>query len=151
MATIDGAWAEVEEAGPRLLVRWGGEGFDQVKADFRRLFPRHRDAIYLPEERAWSLPREHMRRLEAWLAMWFAQEAVTWERPARRPAPAPALALAPAYRVLYLVEGAPAELVEAARRVLAKRYHPDAGGTDEAMAAINAAADRILLSAAQGG
>jgi len=128
-------------------VRWGGEGFDEIKADFRRRWPRHRDAVYLPEERAWSLPREHMRGLQAWLALWFDQEAVAWERPAR---PAPAPAPAPAYRTLYLVEGAPAELVEAARRVLAKRYHPDAGGTDGAMAAINAAAD-LLLAAAQGG
>jgi len=150
MATIAGAWAEVEEAGPRLLVRWGGEGFDEIKADFRRRFPRHRDAVYLPEQRAWSLPREHMRHLEAWLALWFEEEAVAWERPARRPAPAQALALASSYKVLYLSEGAPAELVEAARRVLAKRHHPDAGGTDEAMAAINAAAD-LLLAAAQSG
>jgi len=141
-ATIDGAWAEVEEAGSRLLVRWGGEGFDQVKADFRRRFPRHRDAVYLPEQRAWSLPREHMRGLQAWLALWFSEEAVAWQRPTRRPAPAPTLA--PAYRTLYLVEGAPAELVEAARRVLAKRHHPDAGGDEETMRAINAAADLLL-------
>jgi len=149
-ATIDGAWAEVEEAGPRLLVRWGGAGFDELKADFRRRFPRHREAVYLPEQKAWSLPREHMRGLEAWLALWFDQEAVAWERPARRQAPAQALALASSYQVLYLVEGAPAELVEAARRVLAKRYHPDAGGDEETMRAINAAAD-LLLSAAHKG
>ncbi len=146
MAAIAGAWAEVEEAGLRLLVRWGGAGFDELKADFRRRFPRHGDAVYLPEERAWSLPREHMRRLEAWLAMWLDQEAVAWERPTR-PAPVQALALAPAYRVLYLVEGAPIELVEAARRVLAKRYHPDAGGDEETMRAINAAADLLLAAA----
>lgn len=35
-------------------------------------------------------------------------------------------------------------------RVLATCYHPDAGVTDEAMAAINAAAD-LLLSAAHNG
>ncbi len=115
-----------------------------MKADFRRHFPRHRDAVYLPEERSWSVPREHMRGLEAWLALWFDQEAVAWGRPARRPAPAQALALASSYKVLYLVEGAPAELVEAARRVLAKRHHPDVGGDEETMRAINAAADRIL-------
>ncbi len=142
MATIDGAWAEVEEAGPRLLVRWGGEGFDQVKADFRRRFPRHRDAIYSPERRAWSVPREYLRRLEAWAAMWFDDEATTWERQAAAPT-----VPATAYQVLCLTPDAPSELVEAARRILAKRYHPDAGGTDEAMAAINRAAD-VLLAAA---
>jgi len=146
MAPIDGAWAEVEEAGSRLLVRWGGAGFDEIKADFRRRFPRHRDAVYLPEQRAWSIPREHMRRLEAWLALWFDEDAVAWERPTR-PAPAPALALASSYRVLHLQETAPRELVEAARRTLARLHHPDAGGTDEAMAAINAAADLLLAAA----
>ncbi len=147
-APIDGAWAEVEEAGSRLLVRWGGAGFDELKADFRRRFPRHGDAVYLPEQRAWSVPREHTRRLEAWLAMWVDAEAVAWDRSTRRPAPAQALALASSYKVLHLTDDAPIELVEAARRVLSKRYHPDAGGTDQAMAAINAAADFLLAQRA---
>jgi len=47
--------------------------------------------------------------------------------------------LASAYQVLHLREGAPRERIEAARRVLARRYHPDLGGTDEAMQQINGA------------
>ncbi len=142
---IDGAWAEVEEAGPRLLVRWGGAGFDELKADFRRRFPRHRDAIYLPEQRAWSVPREHMRGLQAWLALWVDAEAVRWERPPPPPprGTAEAQPLAPAYAALCLTEAAPAELVEAAHRILAQRHHPDHGGDHQTMVAINRAIEVI--------
>ncbi len=43
------------------------------------------------------------------------------------------------FRVLHLRETAPVELVEASYRVLARLYHPDRGGTHEAMQAINGA------------
>ncbi len=146
MATIDGAWGAVEEAGSRLLVRWGGAGFDEIKADFRQRFPRHRDAVYLPEQRAWSVPREHMRRLEAWLALWFDDDAIAWERSSPPPTRATAAApLAPAYAALCLTEAAPAELVEAAHRILAKRHHPDHGGDHETMVALNRAIDVIRV------
>lgn len=46
---------------------------------------------------------------------------------------------AAAYRALYLVPGAPPELIKAAYRILAKRVHPDAGGTTEQMQRVNAA------------
>ncbi len=144
---IDGAWAEVEQAGPRLLVRWGGAGFDELRADFRRRFPRHRDAVYLPNQKAWSLPREHMRGLQAWLALWVDPDAVSWARATAPPPSAQAPArVAAAYHVLFLVPGAPPELVQAARRVLSKRCHPDAGGDNTEMAAINAAADLLLAT-----
>ena len=43
------------------------------------------------------------------------------------------------FRVLHLRETAPVELIEASYRVLARLHHPDAGGSDEAMQAINGA------------
>ncbi len=139
---IASSWCAVEEAGSRLLVRWGGAGFDQIRADWRLRFPRHKDAVYLPDQRAWSVPREHMRRLEAWLALWFDDEAMTWERQAAAPR-----VPATAYQILCLTPDAPAELVEAARRILAKRYHPDvAGGDMVTMQRINAAADLLLAA-----
>jgi hypothetical protein len=49
-----------------------------------------------------------------------------------------------AYHELWLREGAPSELVLAARRVLARSAHPDAGGEHHAMVAINNAADVCL-------
>lgn len=51
--------------------------------------------------------------------------------------------VAAAYAELELPAGAPAEAVKAARRRLARRHHPDAGGEHEAMAAVNAAADTV--------
>jgi hypothetical protein len=58
------------------------------------------------------------------------------------------LALPPYVRAAYdrlgLTISATAEQVQTARRALARRHHPDAGGGHEAMAAINAAADTIV-------
>jgi molecular chaperone DnaJ len=48
-----------------------------------------------------------------------------------------------AYAALLLREGAPAELVAAAYRTLAKLYHPDAGGDTAHMQRINAAAELL--------
>lgn len=36
------------------------------------------------------------------------------------------------------------ELIEAGRRALAKKYHPDLGGSEEMMKAVNAVADRAV-------
>ena len=50
------------------------------------------------------------------------QETLPPPRPPRRPGkPSP-------YAMLFVAEGAPLEVCEAAYRVLAKRAHPDAGG-----------------------
>ena len=49
-----------------------------------------------------------------------------------------------AYRVLNLTPGAPAEAVATARRILARQYHPDAGGGHAMMVSINLAADSIV-------
>lgn len=48
-----------------------------------------------------------------------------------------------AYAALELQAGASAAAVKAARRRLALRHHPDAGGEHAAMAAVNAAADIV--------
>jgi uncharacterized protein (DUF3820 family) len=47
------------------------------------------------------------------------------------------------WRVLYLHPDAPSEVVEAAYRALAKRLHPDSGGSTSAMAAVNSAYDAV--------
>lgn len=52
---------------------------------------------------------------------------------------------AAAYRTLHLLPSAPDELVKAAYRILAKRLHPDAGGSTDGMQHVNAAYS--LLSA----
>lgn len=48
------------------------------------------------------------------------------------------------HEVLGIRPGATRELIDAAYRTAAKSAHPDAGGSDEAMAEINAARERLL-------
>jgi hypothetical protein len=43
------------------------------------------------------------------------------------------------FGVLHVRETAPVELIEGAYQILARLHHPDAGGTDDAMQAINGA------------
>jgi len=50
------------------------------------------------------------------------------------------------YAVLYLLPGAPCEIVVAAHRALSKVLHPDAGGSTQAMQRINRAKDQIVGS-----
>lgn len=47
------------------------------------------------------------------------------------------------YEVLGVRPGAPAEVIEASYRALAKRLHPDVGGSAEAMTALNAAWEAV--------
>lgn len=48
------------------------------------------------------------------------------------------------HAVLYVTEDAPAAVVQAAYRALARIHHPDVGGDAEAMKTINAAYERIM-------
>lgn len=45
---------------------------------------------------------------------------------------------------LYLLPGAPMELVQAAYRIMAKQHHPDRGGDPEKMKLINAAYKNLM-------
>ncbi len=46
---------------------------------------------------------------------------------------------ADAWSELWLKPGAPREVIDAAYRTLARLYHPDAGGSEEAMTRLNRA------------
>ena len=48
-----------------------------------------------------------------------------------------------AHKALYVCQDAPLDVVKAVYRVLAKKNHPDAGGDQERMRAINSAYERI--------
>ncbi len=145
-----------------LRVRWSAD-----PALWRLILEDFKDCVgYLPgvtfdgEGKCWVVLPAYADRLTRWMGRHFPPGTVAWEgvyngtgaaggRAGAQDSPQ-APRLTSAYQVLYLAPGAPAELVEAARRVLAKRAHPDIGGDEETMRAINAAAD-LLLSAAQGG
>ena len=45
---------------------------------------------------------------------------------------------------LWLKPGAPREVIDAAYRALARLYHPDAGGSEEAMTRLNLAYRQIV-------
>jgi len=147
-----------------LRVRWSADPdtWRVILADFKGSVGYLPGVTFDSEGKCWVVPPAYADRLTRWMGRYFPPGTVVWEgvypgggadragtqdSHARRPAPAQALASS--YQVLYLAPGAPIELVEAARRVLSKRYHPDAGGDTATMQSINAAAD-LLLSAAQG-
>lgn len=50
------------------------------------------------------------------------------------------------WATLYLVPGAPTEVVKAAYRALAQKYHPDHGGDTAKMQALNAAMGKLVKS-----
>lgn len=53
-------------------------------------------------------------------------------------------AVAAAYKDLFLIPGAPIQLVKAAHKILARQFHPDFGGNHETMIRVNTAFDRIV-------
>lgn len=57
--------------------------------------------------------------------------------------PPPRSEVARYFEILHLLESAPDEVVQAARKALAAKHHPDRGGSTEQMARINDAVDRI--------
>ncbi len=148
-----------------LRVRWSADPgtWRVILEDFKGSVGYRPGVTFDGDGKCWVVPPAYADLLTGWMGRYFPPGAVVWEgvypgggadraggqdSHARRPAPAPALASS--YKVLYLAPGAPAELVEAARRVLSKRYHPDAGGDTATMQRINAAADLLLAAAHTG-
>lgn len=129
------ARVEIGRDGPELLLRFyaGGEHFERALADLKARVPagsRSWDA----EARCWRVDDDFERELTAWASVWFPEQA----------APRPAgPALDEAYQLLWLRPGAPPEVVRAAYRALAASHHPDRGGSEAAMKALNRARDLL--------
>ena len=113
---------------------------------------------WIREERAWWIADEAITLLARRLPV-VAEALVHWHArpiqpldflggtgwPPRRPRSIHIPAdVAIAYGKLGLLPGATAEEVRVARRALARREHPDAGGRHDTMVAINAATDTVL-------
>ena len=115
---------------------------------------------WIAEERVWWIADDAItrlaRRLPALadaLAAWHRRPLdvsdylspggpwAAWSRPRSRFIPPHVRA---ACDRLGLARNATPEQVQAARRRLARSYHPDAGGADDDMAQINAAADTVM-------
>jgi hypothetical protein len=149
----------VWEEGSRVWVRWKGDAFESVKMSFRAAFPRHGDAIYSGEARAWSLPLGRQRRLEDWSARTcdpacihrisdpgsrtHSSSSGGYQYHCYQHPPAPVSPLEQAYARLHLLPSAPPEVVTAAYHALVRLYHPDVGGDHDRTVAINAAAALI--------
>jgi len=147
---------EAVEGGYLLAFEASGDALNMAYHAIIWLDPWQRHWIY--EERAWWIADDAItllaRRLpvvgEA-LASWRLRpiepleflEGESWSARRRRIIHIPA-DVAAAYRRLGLAPGSPADAVKAARRALARREHPDAGGRHDAMVAINAATDTVL-------
>jgi len=142
----------VRDDGARLLVSFKAtrDEFQRFLAAFKnRFLPLPR---WSPQEHAWILPASERRPLLNWLAARVHPDALTWvDELAGRgrcysPSP-PDDPLGAAYAALMLQPGAPPELVQAAYRVLAKKYHPDAGGDHATATLINNAVATIRATA----
>ena len=155
---------EVQEDDNYLLVSWrvfGGDDFTYVKASFRQQFPKSSGAEWLPDSKAWVLPRWQRATLRAWCARLFERDAVTWrdyegephahqeqrqrQDTSRTPQTTP---LSDAYGMLHLRADAPLWAAEAVYRAAQKLAHPDTGGDHAAAVALNRAIDTIRTCAA---
>lgn len=121
------------------LVSVDGDTFTQFIAQLKRAIP-GRLRKWDPDVKRWLFQNvdtiEYVMRL-------LRQYGLTYEHDAGEGCHAVALTVQDAYAALWLREGAPAELVAAAYRTLAKLYHPDAGGETAHMQRINAAAELL--------
>jgi len=100
---------------------------------------------YLPGERAWLISPGWVPSALDTLRWYFDEvQLIEYEADSyRRSEPTPIRKSDPDYAALFLLPGAPAELVRAAYRTLAKAHHPDRGGTTAQMQAVNAAYEAL--------
>jgi hypothetical protein len=142
------------------LLSFAGSGAALLRANrvIRGLDPWQRR--WLVQEHAWwiaddgiSLVARRIPEVAEALGRWIdrpitVEEVLRWERLRTAPRPVRPIYVPPdvaaAYVSLGLAPGAPVEAVTSARRSLARRHHPDAGGRTADMAAINDAADTAI-------
>ena len=96
---------------------------------------------YEPADKTWTVTAAYANRAVDLLRRRVPDAPI--ERLGTRPGTAPQHHIARPFAVLHLVPTAPPELVDPAYRTLARRCHPNTGGTDEAMRALNKARDAL--------
>ena len=105
---------------------------DQIPAAFRR--------YAAAEGKSWIVDAEYADEAITLLVRFFPNVQVEFTRQSRTRASAQTRPTGnDHFRILHLRETAPVELIEASYRVLARLYHPDRGGTHEAMQELNGA------------
>lgn len=159
-----GLYVQIQEDDARLRRRLIASLKDTI-------LPSHGFLGYDPSAKAWIVARLGHARLWGWClanfphAMaWEARDTPEYESEAERrrreesqakqkaweeqqktrtPAPPASAPLEAAYALFHLKPSAPLWVAEAVYRASAARYHPDAGGNDAAMTAINRAIETI--------
>lgn len=130
-----------------VLITWSGDAVlafsyrrdvvDRLKAEIPAPF-----RSWEPARKTWTIDAPFVALAIGILETAFGHVAITDERPhvdrGRRDD-----AGADAYRVLFLQPDAPAPVIDAAYKALARMNHPDAGGDTAAMQAINAAYQEV--------
>jgi hypothetical protein len=136
-------YLNIDRDGEELVAKWGTERYEwQTTLDsFKRTFSH--EAEFDGDAKTWRLPRSQHHALRIWASRHFdpgqIRDRTVHEQ--SRPQPPQHSALERAYRVLYLVPGAPEWAIEAVYRAATKVHHPDAGGSHEGMVAVNRAVE----------
>ena len=104
-------------------------------ATFKKSIPANK-RLYDDPDRCWYVAKTQFDKLCHLLEQYF-DETILLDFPAHEVSDS-------AYTTLYLLEGAPLEVVRAAYKALAQKYHPDRGGDVSIMQQINAAYKEIL-------
>ncbi len=109
--------------------------------------------VYVPDRKTWRVDAYAHDELHGWLAyarstfnaqvQWIGGETDADPDAEWRPPPSKPKTSDP-YTALWLLPGAPPEVVKAAYKALATLHHPDKpGGDDERMRAINSAYQQL--------
>lgn len=88
------------------------------------------------DDKAWYIPKDQFDRLTHLLEKYF-DETILLDFPAIE-------AASDTWSKLWLIEGAPIEVIKAVYRALSLKEHPDKGGGEERMAEINTAYDELM-------
>lgn len=109
---------------------------DQIPAAFRRYAP--------SDGKSWTVDAEYSDEAITILLRYFPNAEAEFTRQSRTHAKTQTQQTgSDPYAVLHLLPSAPPELIGAAFRVLAKKVHPDAGGTDAGMRELIAAHETL--------
>jgi len=134
---------------PQITKRWDGSAelhsaYDRYLVETLKDTIPHSNRGWHPNGTYWTMHPPYVGTARDLLRRWYGDVKVTdpaaqW----RRPEPRPIRTTDGDYAALHLPPSAPASLILAAYRCLARELHPDHGGTHEAMLAINAALDSL--------
>jgi hypothetical protein len=133
------AQLHISEVDIRCYTPFVEEFVEELKRTFK--FP---DRRWDAEDKVWVIALRHERTIIALCRKYFSDVQI--HRPKRAPSRPASTAVQTPYDVLYIKPTAPVEVVAAAYRALARKYHPDLSGRPDAherMLELNTAYERL--------